>query len=42
MSPRSYVLVLIAAVVIIAAAIAMHQPGGGWLGHLAPAIHGHR
>ena len=43
MSKRSYALVLIVAAVIVAAAIAAHQPGGSrWLARLGSAIHGHR
>jgi hypothetical protein len=42
MSNRSYVLILVAALVIIVVAVAVHQRGSGALNGLAQAIHGRR
>ena len=42
MSQRSFAVLLIVAALIVLGAIAMHHRRGGWLSHLAPAIHGHR
>jgi len=40
MSTRSYIYIVIAAVIIIVAAVAMHRTGGGALHGLARTIHG--
>jgi hypothetical protein len=40
MTMRTFLIVLIAAAVLIAVSLSMHGEGGGWLRRVGAAIHG--